>query len=279
VFRRKVAVDWNLSNGETGTLTLDTSDAIQANPRFFESFLPEGFILRLVKHSHSLQKIETTEGKGVILMFDAPDATHVSKSQGLSNRHGETDGSSAKEMIASRDGVDSLSLHQQRPGGLEVVKADLVVDCSGIFSPVRRILLPEYKVARHQYIVVAGRRLISQETFERFYVPAFGSANVLDRVVDLQGYKHSSRLEISINTYSAIRKQVSMDFTYSRLAKHNFPFLNDSDFSHRTSQSYTKKFFAELESLEELGNLPLCMPRHSLRHKLVRREGYGAPGT
>lgn len=142
---------------------------------------------------------------------------------------------------------------------------DLVIDCSGVHSPLRAALLPQYQPVVHPYVAINGKRYLRPGEWEDKYEPAFAEKTALCTNIQFEHeYKGATRsitarLEISINEivldHADRLERVSISYTYSRQA------FSDDDplyLPKRSKQAATEippQFFKEITSLTKSGKL------------------------
>ena len=147
----------------------------------------------------------------------------------------------------------------------ESALADLVIDCSGVHSPLRGALLPRSQPVVHPYVAINGKRYLSSEKWEEIYEPEFGGKTALETNVKFVHQEEgiardiTARLAISINETVLDEqgglKRVSISYTYSRKA---FPDKDALYLPQRSKEAATEipsQFFKEMASLTKSGKL------------------------
>lgn len=143
--------------------------------------------------------------------------------------------------------------------------SDLVIDCSGVHSPLRATLLPQSQPVVHSYVAINGKRYLDPEKWEEIYAPEFGEKTTLETNVQFlheeEGIARNviARLAISVNQTvldeQDLLKRVSISYTYSRKA---FPDKDAMYLPNRSKEAATEipsQFFKEMASLTQPGKL------------------------
>jgi 2-polyprenyl-6-methoxyphenol hydroxylase-like FAD-dependent oxidoreductase len=143
--------------------------------------------------------------------------------------------------------------------------SELVIDCSGVHSPLRAALLPNHQPVIHPYVAINGKRYLRPDDWEARYAPSFGSETSLQTTVQFEHEDNgttrniTARLEISINETVLDRQdqleRVSISYTYSRKA---FPPEDALYLPSRPKQGakdIPPQFYEEMASLTKSGKL------------------------
>lgn len=177
-----------------------------------------------------------------------------------------------KQHIQYSSHIKSIKPASNPPNQIEVTfdggfaVSGLLIDCSGVHSPVRNGFLPDCEPVIHPFVAVNGKRYLKPNVWQESYAEEFGEETSLQTIVQFE-HEHDGRtrsitaqLEISINetVLNAAQDQlerVSISYTYSRKA---FP---DSDALYlpsrpkQAAKDIPPQYFQEMTSLTKSGNL------------------------
>jgi 2-polyprenyl-6-methoxyphenol hydroxylase-like FAD-dependent oxidoreductase len=123
------------------------------------------------------------------------------------------------------------------------IQSTLLVDTSGVHSPIRKSLLSDSQLNILPYVVFRGTRHIDGTTFRNIYEPQFGAGNILEMK------KGAALLQISINDLSTEGTDIS--YIYSRPA-HLDDQLHRPGRELKEATDISEIFFAEVIKLPEL---------------------------
>ena len=147
----------------------------------------------------------------------------------------------------------------------ESALTDLVIDCSGVHSPLRAALLPQSHPVVHSYVAINGKRYLLPEKWEEIYEPEFGEKTALETNVQFvheeEGIARDiiARLAISINETVLDEqdrlKRVSISYTYSRKAFPNEDALYLPQRSKEAATEIPAQFSEEMASLTKSGKI------------------------
>ncbi|KAH7364203.1 hypothetical protein BKA65DRAFT_572474 [Rhexocercosporidium sp. MPI-PUGE-AT-0058] len=129
----------------------------------------------------------------------------------------------------------------------EKVHSNLIVDTSGVHSPIRKALLPDVKLNVLPYVVFRGTRRVEGEVFGEVYGKFFNDANVIEIKLG------EIVLQVAVNDYVPDSQGggVDISYIYSRPSRAD-------DLLHRPgreldqSSNISETFFAEVSKLSGL---------------------------
>lgn len=122
------------------------------------------------------------------------------------------------------------------------LQSNFVVDCSGVHSPIRNILLPELPLEILAYVVFRGTRKLSKEEFKERYSKHFKAANVI------QMKRSGTLLQIQINQYHKDSGAVDISYIYSRPAQEVPSLHHDEREINEAEKVVSDVFFEEVAS-------------------------------
>jgi 2-polyprenyl-6-methoxyphenol hydroxylase-like FAD-dependent oxidoreductase len=142
--------------------------------------------------------------------------------------------------IESRGAELALSFKEK-----DEVRSTILVDTSGVHSPIRKALLPDAQLNILPYVVFRGTRHIDRTTFKKIYEPRFEGGNVLETK------KGDVLLQISINDRGKNEVGVDISYIYSHPA-HQDDQLHQPVRELQQAVDISEPFFAETSRLQEL---------------------------
>jgi 2-polyprenyl-6-methoxyphenol hydroxylase-like FAD-dependent oxidoreductase len=181
---------------------------------------------------------------------------HVTKSDALKEREpfrahrGRLEGVLRESLDvrwgqALRDIESSGAEHVLTLRGGEKIRSPLLVDASGVHSPIRKSLLPGSQLNVLPYIAFRGTRHIDESIFKKLYEIKLQVGNVLEM-------RHRNILvQISINDRRKVRDGVDISYIYSRPA-HQYDQLHQPDRDLHQATNISELFFAEASKLQDL---------------------------
>jgi len=125
------------------------------------------------------------------------------------------------------------------------VQSTLLVDTSGVHSPVRNSLLPGTELNILPYVVFRGTRHVAGSAFKTLYEEKFAGGKVLE------SRNGDVLLQISINDVRNAGEGVDISYIYSRPA-HPDDQLHRPDREQQQAAEISELFFAEASKLGEL---------------------------
>ncbi|KAH7417297.1 hypothetical protein BKA64DRAFT_739837 [Cadophora sp. MPI-SDFR-AT-0126] len=127
------------------------------------------------------------------------------------------------------------------------VDCGIVVDTSGVHSPIRRSLLPDVQLNVLPYVVFRGTRRVGGTSFREIYESFFKDGNVLET-------KHGETLlRIYINDYVQDSEAVDISYIYSRPSPSGSDDpLHRPDRAPNQATEISEAFFAEVSKLQNL---------------------------
>jgi len=129
----------------------------------------------------------------------------------------------------------------------EKVECGLVIDSSGVHSPIRKSLVPDVQLNVLPYVVFRGTRRIDRTAFKAIYESRSKDGNVLETK---QG---DTLLQISINDYVQDSEAVDISYIYSRPSHSNSEDpLHRPDRALNQASDISEAFFAEVSKLRDL---------------------------